>query len=192
MIDSVVVRELVEIAELDTLSLASELDWVGQLQAIDRLTAWAQAQAYRVMAAVAPPDTFSRRSYLDEQHVVEEIQVARRRSQWAAHTAIDTSRAFSTVFTQMFHALEEGQTSDSHVRVLVTLTAAVSDDPPPATPPPSGSVLAGPPPGGPVPVGESPGVVWRDRDTKVREIQLRVLNCGHRDSFFVCSVGAGL
>ena len=73
----------------------------------------------------------------------------------------------------MFHALEEGQTSDSHVRVLVTLTAAVSDDPVP-----TGPVSDGPPPVGPVPVpvGESPGVAWRDRDTKVREIQLRVLD----------------
>jgi hypothetical protein len=176
-IDSVVVRELVGIAELDPMLWASELDWVGQLQAIDRLTAWAQAQAYRVLAAAAPPDTFTRRSYLDEQHVIEEIQIARRRSQWAAHTAIDTSRALSTVFTEMFHALEEGQTSDSHVRVLVALTAVVSDDPVVTTTGTgTATATAGVERAGDPGSGDGPVVAWRDRDTKVREIQRRVLD----------------
>lgn len=121
--------ELVEIAAGNPHDEVFPLDLIAQLQATDRLAGWVASRQHAIVAALCPPDDDRAGSYLAEQHLMEEVQVARRCGPGAARTSIDTARALSTVFTATWCALADGDIHDWHARALVAETARVSDDP---------------------------------------------------------------
>jgi hypothetical protein len=98
------------------------LDYLRAAERIDAATAALKARARVALAGVeASADV------LCEIHVEKELAVATRSSQYAAGMAIERARVLTATFPSFLAALEAGEISESHCRVLVESTRTCTD-----------------------------------------------------------------
>jgi hypothetical protein len=100
-----------------TLDPHGVLDFLRATERIDAFTAALKARAHVALAGASASAELVR-----EMHVEHELAIATRSSRYAAGTAIERARVLTTTFPLFLEALEAGQVSDAHCRILVEAT----------------------------------------------------------------------
>jgi hypothetical protein len=105
-----------------TLDPHAALDFLRAAERIDAFTASLKARARVALAGAQASAELVR-----EIHVEHQLAVATRSSRYAAGTAIERARVLTTTFPLFLSALEAGQVSEAHCRVLVEGTRTCTD-----------------------------------------------------------------
>jgi hypothetical protein len=113
------VLEGIDPAQLDPRAL---LDYLKAMARIDARTAALRAAALVALAGARASDQL-----VDEIHVEHELAVATRSSRYAAGSAIERARVLTTTFPLFLEALQAGEVSEAHCRVLVEGTRTCTD-----------------------------------------------------------------
>jgi hypothetical protein len=99
------------------MGLSSKAAILDYLKAAERVDAYAASLKARARVALAGVESSA--DVISEIHVEKELAVATRSSQYAAGMAIERARVLSATFPSFLAALEAGQVSEGHCRVLV-------------------------------------------------------------------------
>jgi hypothetical protein len=117
--------DLLLLESIDPMGLPTKAAVLDYLKAAERVDAYAASLKARARVALAGVEASP--ELVREMHVEHELAVATRSSRYAAGTAIERSRVLTTTFPLFLEALEAGQVSDAHCRVLVEATRTCTD-----------------------------------------------------------------
>jgi hypothetical protein len=112
--------DLLLLESIDPMGLSSKAAILDYLRAAERVDAYAASLKARARVALAGVESSA--DVLCEIHVEKELAVATRSSQYAAGMAIERARVLTGTFPSFLSALEAGQISEAHCRVLVENT----------------------------------------------------------------------
>ncbi len=104
-----------------TLSLAGRMDYLRRCEAVEAMIAARKARAVVSLAGTDASDSTS------DRHVAMDVAQLRRVGEGAACTGIALARALHVEFPAFRDALEAGEVSEWHCRVLVAETAHVTE-----------------------------------------------------------------
>ena len=104
-----------------TLTVAGRMDYLRRCEAVEGMVAARKARAVVALAGTDSSDSTS------DRHVAMEVAQLRRVGEGAACTGIALARALHVEFPAFRAALEAGEVSEWHCRVLVAETAHVTD-----------------------------------------------------------------
>ncbi len=115
--------DLVLLTSIDptTLSVEGKLAYARRVEAVKALSAALDARSMVAMAGVDGSDSMT------DRHATMEVALVRRVGEGAAASAIATARALHGEFPAFRAALEAGEVSEWHCRVLVSETVHVTD-----------------------------------------------------------------
>ncbi len=104
-----------------TLSIQGRLEYLRCVEAVKSLLCAMESRGTVAMAGTDASDS------MRDRHVAMEVAQLRRVGEGAAASGIATARALHVEFPQFLAALEAGEVSEWHCRVLVSETAHVTD-----------------------------------------------------------------
>jgi hypothetical protein len=125
LVGSPCAADLMLLESIDPMGLPTKAAVLDYLKAAERVDAYAASLKARARVALAGVEASA--ELVREMHVEHELAVATRSSRYAAGTAIERSRVLTTTFPLFLAALEAGQVSEAHCRVLVEGTRTCTD-----------------------------------------------------------------
>jgi hypothetical protein len=120
LVGSPCAADLMLLESIDPRGLPSKAAVLDYLRAAERVDAYAASLKARARVALAGVEASP--ELVREIHIEHELAVATRSSRYAAGTAIERARVLTSTFPLFLEALEAGQVSEAHCRVLVEAT----------------------------------------------------------------------
>ena len=117
--------DLLLLESIDPMALSSKAAILDYLKAAERVDAYAASVKARARVALAGVEASA--ELRAEVQVEHELALATRSSQYAAGMAIERSRVLTSTFPGFLTALEAGQVTEAHCKVLVEKTRTCTD-----------------------------------------------------------------